>query len=187
MQKSSDDVIKSAMISVIGIDQDIIKNICHDVSNQINQEISISNYLSHLNYVVSGSLDACNLFISTIKKSHKPRLVRKLNVSGGFHSNYMKSSLELYSETLNTINIKSLESSKIRVLSNYTTLPYGNVQSIKDNLLNQLIYPVQWETIMNIILHDINFYKAYEIGTGTICRDIIKRIDSKYDVISLSK
>jgi [acyl-carrier-protein] S-malonyltransferase len=52
-------------------------------------------------------------------------------------------------------------------------------EEIKKTLVKQVTNPVQWEQSMNQVLKSSDFQKAYEIGPGSVCRGILKKINRR--------
>lgn len=104
MQQASN-LTPSGMVSIIGLERDTTLQLCKEVSFSTSQQITIGNYLSASNYVVSGGDDACKQMIG-LAKQHKAKLVRRLPVSGAFHTSYMNEALSNYQEMLRQITIK---------------------------------------------------------------------------------
>ena len=100
-----------------------------------------------------------------------------LPVSGAFHSSLMKSASDTLLETINQLNFKD---AIIPIYQNYNALPTQDKDLIKDNLIQQITSPVQWEkTIKNMIKDRIN--KFIEIGPKNILMNLNRRIHSELE------
>ncbi|MEL7570014.1 MAG: ACP S-malonyltransferase, partial [Eubacteriaceae bacterium] len=105
----------SAMAAVLKMDNQAVENICEKYDN-----VYPVNYNSPGQLVVAGLKEEMELFKADIKQAGG-RVV-PLNVSGGFHTPFMKKA----SEGLETeINKYTLNSPQIPIYSNYTAKPYG--------------------------------------------------------------
>lgn len=183
MQYASN-IIPSGMISIVGLSQEIIEKLCYETSTDLQQDIQIGNYLTENNFTISGSIETLNYFIKLINKSnYHPNKLLFLSVSGAFHSSYMRPALPLLqTELLNTTILPS----NISIISNTLGRPYQSIEEIRNELIKQVIEPVQWKKSMDYILHpDNQFEIAYEIGPGRVCTGILKNISRRAKVINI--
>ncbi len=180
MQAAADS-FKSGMVGLIGADLSCVAAICKAAHEQSGEAITIGNYLMDGNYSVSGGLQACNI-VKELAPKMGVRMTVPLAVAGAFHTTYMQSAVPRLVTALNDINIKQ---PRIPVISNVDAKPHGDVESIRQKLANQVIFPVQWETIMKTMLSSPEFEECYEIGPGTVCKGIILRYKKRTRVISV--
>ena len=85
MQAASD-AVDTGMVSVIGLDSDVVKELCAAASEKSGEKIQIANYLCKGNYAVSGSSAACDVVAEIAKPDYKARMTVKLAVAGAFHT-----------------------------------------------------------------------------------------------------
>lgn len=183
MQIASDRT-PSGMISIVGLSREIVEDLCHQTQKNLQQDISIGNYLCDKNYSISGSIEALK-YITKLAEPHNPNKIISLAVSGGFHSSYMLPATSIFEPILNQINFSSC---RIPVISNTQGIPHSSDGStIKNELLKQITHPVQWEKSMNYILQpERKFGIAYEIGPGRVCNGILKSISRRAKVENIS-
>jgi [acyl-carrier-protein] S-malonyltransferase len=166
----------SGMLSLIGLSIDEVKEIC----SQTNTEIANINCPGQI--VISGS----SLKIAeaqSLAKERNAKLTVPLEVSGAFHSSFMKgASLKLARE----IEKVSIKAPKIAVISNVTAKPYVNASEIKDNLVRQVASPVLWEDSMRFILSQ-GVRNFIEFGPGKVLKGLMRRIDPAAEVVSIEK
>lgn len=155
------------MAAIIGLNQEKVKEILQ--KNNLNN-IEIANYNSHSQIVISGlrnEIENAKLFFS----KEKLVMFRMLQVSGAFHTSFMKKAQEKFQEFARKFQFLKL---KIPVISNVNAKPY-EYKKTKETLIKQITQPVRWsETIHYLLTHgNIEFE---EIGPGTVLQQLIKRI-----------
>jgi [acyl-carrier-protein] S-malonyltransferase len=179
MQCASD-AAPSAMYAALGSNREKVQQLCEAASAQSGQRLSIGNYLCEGNYVVSGHGDACHA-AKVLGRSFGTKLI-PLPVSGAFHSSFMDLAVPLLQSALNNI---AIQVPRIPVIANVDAQVKSTPDEIRNALLQQVVSPVQWEDTMNKVLHSKDFQKCYEIGPGTVCRGIVKKIRKDATVINI--
>lgn len=91
-----------------------------------NPECAVANYLFPDCKVIAGSNEALE-FIQAHKKKYKLKSIKKLPVSGAFHTNLMASAVEPFADALKNIFI---EEPKIHVYGNIYGTPYRGIPNI---------------------------------------------------------
>jgi len=170
MQAASD-AVDSGMVSVIGLDKEVVGELCAAASEKSGEKIQIANYLCKGNYAVSGSSKACDVVMEIAKPEFKARMTVKLAVAGAFHTDFMAPAVAALQEVLDTIEIKK---PRIPVVSNVDAAPHSDPDTIKKLLATQVTSPVLWENTMDSILGK-DFERAVELGPGKVTAGILKR------------
>lgn len=98
-----------------------------------------------------------------------------LNVSGAFHSKYMK---EIADRFENVINEKKLREASIPVISNVNAEFYTKA-NIKSLLVKHIYSPVRWYESINKLL-DIGNIQIEQIGYGNTLKNILKNIQQEH-------
>ncbi len=130
--------------------------------------VSIANYNSHLQNVISGPadiIDKCEQFFTDKKIKFL-----KLNVSGAFHSHYMWPAQDGFDDALSRACFKAPQ---ITVLSDYTARPF-DLGNVRENLSMQLVSPVKWLEITEALLADTD--EIIQIGPGRVLDGLTRRI-----------
>ena len=154
------------MLSVIGLDNKKIQQICEEVG------VSVANYLFPKGRVLTGrktNIKAAEKLAKTMGALE----IRHVIVSGGFHSECMYGGINMLDNILSLTQIKM---PKCIVLSNVTAQPYTSVEEIKHLLLRQLLSPVLWEQSMHTLI-DMKVERYVELGEGDELKHIMQRID----------
>ncbi|MBE6050849.1 MAG: ACP S-malonyltransferase [Clostridium sp.] len=169
--------IEGGMIAVVGIDKDIIENYCFKNNNE-NSIISVSNYNSKNQTILSGNLSEIEK--ATEYFEQKNATVKRLNVSGAFHSILMK---DAAMEFKNELDKYEFTFPKSKVISNVDALLYSSVKDIKEKLVKQLVSPVRWVDIMNYFYRDdINL--VVEFGPKKSIRNFFKNTFNDIEAFS---
>lgn len=143
-----------------------------------NPECAIANYLFPHCKVVAGSLEALN-YLEKNSKRFKIRRVKRLPVSGAFHTKLMESALEPFKDAMKKIKF---EKPLIPVHSNVDGRMYHNVDQILKQLPKQIVKPVKWEQLMHNIYErpqGEKFPRTFECAPGYSLTVILKMVNAK--------
>ncbi|MCR5630006.1 ACP S-malonyltransferase [Eubacterium sp.] len=173
---------KCAMSAILGLSSEDVTKACEDYMKEhvddSNEEIyvTVSNYNCTGQCVICGTQKAVEDMEGILKEKGAKRCVR-VNVSGPFHTKYMKEAgdaLESY------FNEKPLNTPSLPVLLNAT----GDYYKDGDDLSKQLIKQVQSsvrleENIEKLLDSDIDTF--IEIGPGKVVSGFLKRMTKGID------
>jgi [acyl-carrier-protein] S-malonyltransferase len=162
----------SGMLSVLGLDEPTIDELCKRVSAHGN--LWKANLLGPGNIVVSGDKAGIAAAEAIALELGAGRVV-PLAVAGAFHSPLMKPADAHLAEVLAQAKI---EPTRIPVYSNVDAAPHGDPESIREKLAAQVTRRVLWEDSMRRMLAD-GYDTFYEIGPGRVLTSLLKRIDRK--------
>lgn len=143
-----------------------------------NPECQIANYLYPHCKVVAGSLEALN-FLEKNKQQFRLRKVKRLPVSGAFHTKLMGSAVEPFKRALNKIEVRD---PKIYVHSCIDGKVYKNADHIYKQLPKQIIKPVRWEQLLHIMYErgkTEHFPKTFECAPGKSLTSILKEVNAR--------
>jgi [acyl-carrier-protein] S-malonyltransferase len=158
------------MAAIIGMDDDMVDEICKTASDVIQKPVVPANYNCPGQLVISGDVDAVKKAVD-LAKEKGCRLAKMLPVSGAFHSPLMKPAYEALKERLD-----KTEFSKpyCPIYSNYTATATSDPAEIKENLLNQLVNPVKWtQTLKNMEKDGAKHF--IEVGPGKVLQGLVNR------------
>jgi trans-AT polyketide synthase/acyltransferase/oxidoreductase domain-containing protein len=99
-----------------------------------------------------------------------------LNVSGPFHSRYMREACEGLAASLASLRIASLE---IPVIANVHARPYADGE-IEAGLVEQIVSPVRWTESIRYLL-DLGETHFEELGQGEVLIGLIRKIQASGD------
>jgi [acyl-carrier-protein] S-malonyltransferase len=172
------DATPSGMVSIIGLDQAKVEELC--VAGCAHGTLEIANLLCPGNSVLSGSSAACDV-VEKLAEGMGCRAIR-LAVAGAFHTNLMRPADEKLAEALAGVE---LQSPRIPVWSNVDAQPHTDPDEIRGLLIRQVLNPVLWEQTMRNLLA-AGFDKFYEIGPGRVLAGLLKRVQRKVDCTNVT-
>lgn len=174
LMQTAGEIRPGAMAAVIGLDADKVEECCRKTPGVVIP----ANYNSPGQLVISGEVEAVEKAMAACKTAGA-KIVKRLTVSGAFHSPLMEyASADLY---------KALDEAEFRqamypVYHNVTAEPARNADEIRVLLKKQLLNPVRWETSM------LNMRKIADIfieaGPGNVLSGLMKRIDKTAQTVN---
>jgi [acyl-carrier-protein] S-malonyltransferase len=171
MQQAAD-ATPSAMVSVLGLDQTKVEELCTRARNA--GLVEIANLLGPGNIVVSGTRAACEEIERLAPDMGAMKTIR-LAVAGAFHTALMKPADQQLAVVLETVDIRA---PRIPVWSNVDAQPHSDPKEIRCLLTQQVLQPVLWErTLRNLLATGVN--RFYEIGPGRVLTGLLKRVERK--------
>jgi [acyl-carrier-protein] S-malonyltransferase len=176
--QSAADATPSAMISVIGLEQPRVEELC--TAAQPAGLIRVANLLAPGNIVVSGTRAACDA-LEKLAPDAGARTVR-LAVAGAFHTEIMKPADEAVAQALAQVSISR---PRIPVWSNVDAQPRDDPETIRANLVRQVLQPVLWEQSMRNLLA-AGYDRFFEIGPGRVLAGLLKRVQRKTECVNIS-
>lgn len=160
---------KGGMLAVLGLENSVVESICADLSNQ-GKVVVPANYNSPGQIVVSGNDadvdDSMELF-----KSAGASMVKKLVVSGAFHSPLMEYAKEALAEK---VNATTFSTPKYPIYPNVTAVKTTNAEELKSLCIQQLTSPVRWAQSLEQMQQD-GVDTFIEIGPGKVLQGLVKR------------
>ena len=166
---------KSTMAAILQMDEKIINKVC----TKIEGIVVPANYNCPGQIVISGEQKSVELACEKLKKLGARRAVI-LPVGGAFHSPLMEPAKEKLKKFIEKTNFNE---PLCPVYQNVTAKAIVNSESIKVNLIKQLISPVRWEQSINKMIND-GANEFIEVGPGKVLQGLIKKINS--DVVTKS-
>jgi len=141
-------------------------------------ECNIANYLYPNCKVIAGNLEALS-FIEKNAKLYKLRKVKRLPVSGAFHTKLMEGAVEPFKKALSKIKV---EQPAVSVHSNIDGRIYRSADHILRQLPKQIVKPVKWEQLLHILYErpqGHKFPRTFEAGPGQTLKAILKQVNAK--------
>ena len=153
---------EGSMAALIGFDRNQLDLLVNNVD-----DVVIANDNSSSQVVLSGSSEALN----NLSKEISCKRFLKLNVSGAFHSPFMKEPSAKFSEYLKQIEFKN---PSFPVISNYEPTLCRDPNELKIRLDNQMCHGVRWRETMDLMKKD-NDLHIVEIGPSNVLSGLVKR------------
>lgn len=175
MQKAGDNA-PGTMAAIIGLEDSTVEQLC----NAAGDTVVPANYNAPGQVVVSGSLAGVEEIISSAREAGA-RMVKKLRVSGAFHSPLMAYANEPMRQRLEKARITE---GRIPVVANVTASLETDPERVRNLLLDQITKPVRWvSSIENMVASGIE--KFVEIGPGNVLSGLCRRIDRSLGAVSI--
>lgn len=143
--------------------------------------VSIANYNCPNQIVITGRKELVDKAASCCLENGA-KMVTPLNVSGAFHSVFMRDAAALLEENLKEIELKSI---KIPYVSNVTAEYVTDINEAKKLMISQMYSPVKWQQCMERLCQD-GYEEFLEIGPGKTLAGFMKRINRKIKVKNIS-
>ncbi|XP_072014117.1 malonyl-CoA-acyl carrier protein transacylase, mitochondrial-like isoform X2 [Amphiura filiformis] len=184
MQRASD-MVPSGMISVIGGRATKYKEICAEATSYCKVSLKmekpvckVANYLFPNARVLAGNNEALDFIIDMRDKFHL-RKIKRLPVSGAFHTPLMAPAEDAIAAALEKID---MEKPPIKIHSNVDSKAYVHEKHIRKQLCRQVVEPVLWEQTMKEIYQrdkGENFPQTYEVGPGKQLGAMLQRFNGR--------
>lgn len=181
LMKRSGEIQKGTMAALIGLNEEQVMAICESASpSGIAQP---ANFNCPGQIVISGDVDAIDKAVEIAKgEPYKCRMAKKLEVSGAFHSELMRTS---DADLRKALEETELNNPAIGVYTNVDGLPKSGKEEIRECLSKQLVSPVRWETTIRNMIED-GVTRFYEIGSGKVLTGLIKKIKADAETFNIS-
>jgi [acyl-carrier-protein] S-malonyltransferase len=164
------------MASILGLDLAGIRKICEET------KVEIANINCPAQIVISGGPEEINQAKKLAEERGAKRVIF-LEVSGAFHSSFMKGASLKLAKELDKIKINT---PKIPLVSNVTAKPTTQPEEIKANLIKQVASSVLWESSMKLMLSE-GICNFIEFGPGEVLKGLMRRINEKAQVVNIKK
>lgn len=158
------------MAAVIGLDEAAVRSV---IENGRHSGLYIANINTASQIVISGNAEAIAECEADFTEMGARYVV--LNVSGPFHSGYMRSSGEQLKEFASQF---SYSAPRITVISNHTARPY-TLDSVMDNMIRQIYSPVRWDESVHYMLHFMGCDEIVQTGPGHVLTAMIPKIQTE--------
>lgn len=139
------------MGAIVGLTREEVTELVKEVNMP---DVYVSNQNSELQTALSGSLDGINKVLDLAKNNGAQKAVI-LKVPNPSHSPLMQSAADALQDAFKTVELKRPECT---YLTNYNGHAVRTVDEVKKDMVNNLIYPVYWDTMMSV---------ASELGIDT--------------------
>lgn len=173
MQKACE-LQPSTMAAVIGLPDDVVENICAEVTEGI---VVGANYNNPGQLVISGSIEGVDAACTRLEEAGA-KMVVKLKVGGAFHSPLMEPAR---AELAQAIADTPFMTPACPVYQNVDALPHTDPEEIKQNLIKQLTAAVRWSYSVNNMIAD-GAVEFTEVGPGKALQGMIKKISREVKV-----
>ena len=172
---------KGCMYLVLGLEEEVVKDICAQVSNA-NGIVTIALYNTPSHIIIAGD-ESCVENSVPLFESRGALKVQKLAVSHAFHTDIMAEMLDDFKEAVEKLELAPL--SKIKIVLNSTGQFANDHLEIKTEMISQCILPVRWSQSIQYLSKEFPNSKYYEVGPGCVLSKMARQIDKKCSVENL--
>jgi [acyl-carrier-protein] S-malonyltransferase len=158
-----------AMAAVVGLDHDRVQQLCDGVRTGVCE---VANFNAPDQLVISGATAAIDTVMPQLRDAGA-RVVKRLNVSGAFHSTLMREPAEHLAHHLDAVEFSD---ARIPVIANVTGRAEQNGARLRDLVKRQIASPVRWSESM-LSLREIWHGSTLEVGAGSVLRGLLRRIE----------
>ncbi len=144
--------------------------------------LTVANVNSDDQVVLSGELAALERAESSASRAGA-RTVKRLPVSGAWHSPLMSSSRPLFEEALQAF---SFQDAQVDLYANVTAEPTRSGVSIRENLVRQFDSQVLWVQTMRNMIRDYPDAEFVEVGPGRVLTGLLLGIDRRRTIHSVN-
>lgn len=155
--------VKGSMAALIGFDIDELRNLVESLD-----DVVIANDNSSSQVVLSGKREE----LENLSKMISCKRFIFLNVSGAFHSHFMKEPSQKFSKYLDDLNFKE---PIFPVISNSNPTLCRDPNELKIRLKDQMCNGVRWRETMDLIREQGNDIHIVEIGPSNVLGGLAKR------------
>jgi [acyl-carrier-protein] S-malonyltransferase len=167
---------QGAMAALIGLELDVVKEICVTVS--VDGEIAVPANLNAPGQIVIAGHAAPVRRAIDIAKERGAAMSVELKVSAPFHCPLMKPAQDGMTPILRGLEISPL---KFPVIANVTAEPNSDRTKVADLLIDQITSPVRWTESMDH-LGKFGVTDAIEFGCGKVLMGMMRRINKNIRV-----
>jgi len=169
-----------AMAAILGLEDDIIVDICHKTSTV--GVVEAVNFNSPGQVVIAGEANAVEVAIEALKEAGAKRAI-KLPVSVPSHCSLMKGAADVLKATLESTKFASPD---YPVIHNIEAKVYETDTEKQNALSMQLYKPVQWVNTINNLEQAHGAESIIEFGPGKVLFGLNRRINRKLGNICIS-
>ncbi|MFL5740432.1 MAG: ACP S-malonyltransferase [Flavisolibacter sp.] len=171
----------STMAAVLGLADETVEDICHQVLQQTGEVVVPANYNCPGQLVISGTVKGVDIACERLKAAGAKRAM-VLPVGGAFHSPLMEPARQ---ELQQAIEATNFHSPSCPVYQNIAARGVLDKEEIKQNLIDQLTGAVRWTQCVQAMIAD-GATKFTECGPGKVLQGLIAKISKEPSAESVS-
>lgn len=174
------DASEGAMVSILGLDEPKVRQICQQASE--GELLEPVNFNCPGQIVISGAVNACRRAEKLAEQAGAMKVV-PLAVAGAFHTSMMQPAARHLRQILDKTPIQP--SDNVKIIANITAQYYTDAQDVREGLTQQLVSPILWQKCIERLVSDgVEIF--YEIGPGRVLTGLMKRINRRANIVNIS-
>lgn len=163
-----------AMASILGFSVEDLQEVCKESNAEI------ANLNSPGQIVISGKKESVQKAMALAEQKGAKKCIL-LNVSGPFHSSFMKDAAGEFKKELDKTKFSN---PRVPIVANVTADYEKSAEEIKENLVKQIYSPVRWEESVRRISQQ-GAAVFFEIGPGKVLKGLLRRINPELTVYNI--
>lgn len=171
-----------SMAAVLGLDDDVVRQICAQLSASHEGVVEAVNFNAPGQVVIAGNCAAVDAAITALKDAGAKRAM-PLAVSAPFHTSLMVPAGEKLAQVLADIAISTPE---IPVVHNVHAQTEQDPKKIRELLVQQISSAVRWTQCV-AQLQNMGAAQFLECGAGNVLGGLLRRIDKSVSCAYLEK
>jgi len=164
----------STMAAVLGLDDDVVEEICAEVQEETGEVVVPANYNCPGQLVISGTIKAVETARTRMKMAGAKKSLT-LSVEGAFHSPLMQPAKEEFSAAIASTTFYN---PNCPIYQNVVAKAVVDKDEIKQNLIDQLTGAVRWTQSVQAMIED-GASRFTEIGPGKVLHKLIHKINKE--------
>lgn len=172
VMKEADEKSPGAMAAVLGLESDVVRDLCERASQQTGAILVLANDNCPGQTVISGSETALERGMELAKEAGAKRVIR-LQISIAAHSPLMEQAAEQFRQAL---AVTPFQKPAVPVMGNSDVEPLFEPEQIRQTLGRQLTGPVRWTGTIHAMI-DAGAQTFLELGPKDVLTGLLKRID----------
>jgi len=170
---------EGTMAAIMGMEQDELTKLCAEVTAE-GYSVELANINTPNQIVISGTKNGVEIAGERAKEQGARRVI-PLSVSGPFHSRLMQPAKEQLAQAVENA---AIQDARIPVVTNVTALPETSAEEIKNNLIKQVVSPVQWTNSVEWLV-EAGVDTFIEVGPGKVLSGLVKKIAKDVQVFAI--
>ena len=166
------------MAAIIGADDARVEELCREAAR--DDVLAPANFNAPGQTVVAGHAAAIERVMALAAESKLKAI--PLRVSAPFHCSLMRPAARELAAALRAVHPRELA---FAVVSNVDATPNRDASKVADLLVRQMDAPVRFRQSISLMA-DAGVVHAFEIGPGSVLSGLVKRIDKRIRVESVS-
>jgi [acyl-carrier-protein] S-malonyltransferase len=168
------------MAAVLGLEAEILDEICQMASQETGGIVQLANYNSPGQIVISGHKEALGQAMELAEERGARRVI-PLAVSIASHSPLMQPAAEAFASIVAQVGFHQ---PRVPVVANVTAAPITSAAEIREELVKQLTSTVRWvESVEHMIAQGVTTF--VEIGPKKVLTGLIRRINKSVHTVNI--
>jgi len=167
-----------AMAAVVGLEEEALREVCASVASLGVCDLANLNAPDQI--VISGNTRAVEAALPRLQEAGA-RVVKRLNVSGAFHSALMQEPAAEFAAHLQEVPFRH---AAIPVVANVSGEIETQGERLRELLVQQIASPVRWSASMRT-LRAAWGGGVLEVGAGAVLKGLLRRIDRAAPCVSV--